>query len=93
MQYVFVFQDPPFVMRNDGPEMKSGNDRWKGFLIDLIAAISVEVGFRYILYEVPDGNYGGLSASGEWNGMIKELLIGVCVLTPYRFQPRKLVPE
>ena len=68
-------QDPPFVMRRSGQH--TGNDRFEGFLIDLIEVIAVELKFQYELYEVADGNYGGLTSSGEWNGMVNELIIGV----------------
>jgi len=69
-------QDPPFVMRRSGQH--TGNDRFEGFLIDLIEVIAVELKFQFELYEVPDGNYGGIAADGEWNGMVNELIVGVC---------------
>jgi ABC-type amino acid transport substrate-binding protein len=78
---VLHFQDPPFVMKRKGNF--SGNDRWEGFLIDLIEAIAKELKFKYELYEVPDGNYGGLTPSGEWNGMIKEVMMGVSFIGAY----------
>ena len=33
---------------------------------------------QYVLYESPDGNYGS-KQNGEWNGMMRELIIGVCI--------------
>jgi Ligated ion channel L-glutamate- and glycine-binding site len=70
-------------MKRDGHFF--GNDRWEGFLIDLIEAIAQEVKFQYELYEAPDGSYGGLTPSGEWNGMIKEIMIGVSLTEPAKF--------
>ncbi len=70
-------QDPPFVMYSKDYETKTGNDRFEGYLIDLIQKISEELKFDYNLYESPDGNYGSSNADGTWNGMINELIIGV----------------
>lgn len=64
---------------SDDPNWQcEGNERWEGFLVDLIKVLSERLHFQYELYEVPDGNYGGKSsATGQWNGMIHELMIGV----------------
>jgi hypothetical protein len=52
-----------------------GNDKYEGFCIDLIKEISDILGFNYTLRPVKDGNYGSVNKeTGEWNGMIKELL-------------------
>ena len=63
----------------DNGENCEGNNRFKGFLVDLIEKLAVELKFqgRYELYESPDGNYGSKGDDGEWNGMIRELIIGV----------------
>ena len=55
-----------------------GNDRYEGFVVDLVAEISQLVGFTYQLQLVPDGKYGHVVA-GEWNGMIGELVNKVSV--------------
>jgi hypothetical protein len=54
-----------------------GNDRYEGFSIDLIKEISRMLKFDYTIYEVPDGKFGARNLTGEWNGIIRELLIGV----------------
>lgn len=55
-----------------------GNDRFEGFVFDIIDEISKMLGFNYVFKVVDDGNYGNLNmATGEWNGMIRELLDGV----------------
>ena len=55
----------------------TGNSRFEGYLIDLITTLSVRLKFDFELYEVEDGNYGTQNASGEWNGMIGDLISGV----------------
>ena len=55
-----------------------GNGRFEGFVIDVIDEVSQILGFKYVLQIVGDSNYGNLNQeTGEWNGMIKELLDGV----------------
>lgn len=51
----------------------------EGFLIDMIAMIASHTSIKcqYELYLSPDGNYGSKDSKGEWNGMIRELMIGV----------------
>ena len=58
----------------------TGNSRFEGYLIDLITTLSVRLKFDFELYEVEDGNYGTQNASGEWNGMIGDLISGVRTL-------------
>ena len=54
------------------------NDRFKGYLVDLIGEIARQLKFEFDLYESPDGNYGARNPlTNEWNGMIRELIDGV----------------
>ena len=56
----------------------TGNDRYEGFVFDIIHEISEMYNFTYIFKLVDDGKYGALNkVTGEWNGMIRELLDGV----------------
>jgi len=50
-----------------------GNDRFEGFCVDLLREIAEEVGFKYSLYTVPDGQYGSPEKDG-WTGMVRELI-------------------
>lgn len=79
----FLWQDEPFVMykKDCGDLPCTGNNRYEGFLIDLIEEIAIQLKFsgRYELYESPDGNYGSKGDNEEWNGMIRELIVGVSV--------------
>lgn len=56
--------------------MTSGSEL-EGFCIDLLSELSKMIGFRYTLQLVKDGRYGSLDASGNWNGMIGEIVRGV----------------
>lgn len=74
MRYV-NFQSPPYGMLKDSAERLSGNDRFEGFGIELIHELSLMLGFNYTFQLQEDGVYGSLNRdTGEWNGMIKQLL-------------------
>ena len=59
-----------------------GNDRFEGFCIDLLEAISKIVNFKYEFHLVHDGKYGTTNKDGEWDGMIREILDGVSPPAP-----------
>lgn len=62
-------------MLKDSSEKLVGNDQFEGYGIDLIADIARILGFNYTVKLVPDGRYGSLNKqTGEWDGMMKELL-------------------
>ena len=45
--------------------------------MDLLQTLSNELDFDYQLYLSPDGSFGGKDAeTGNWTGMVKELLDG-----------------
>lgn len=52
-----------------------GNDRFEGYCIDLLRELSTILGFSYEIRLVEDGKYGAQEdASGQWNGMVRELI-------------------
>ncbi|XP_030374350.1 glutamate receptor ionotropic, kainate 2 [Scaptodrosophila lebanonensis] len=65
----------------------TGNDIYQGYAVDLIDAISQEVGFDYIFIPVADQQYGKLNKeTKQWNGIIGEIInndahMGICDLT------------
>jgi len=66
---------PPYSMLTETPFTLEGNARYEGFCIDIIDDISKILGFNYTIQEVGDGAYGSINKeTGEWNGMIRELL-------------------
>ncbi|XP_070138572.1 glutamate receptor ionotropic, kainate 2 isoform X5 [Drosophila bipectinata] len=53
----------------------TGNDRFEGFCIDLLKAISQQVGFQYTIELVPDNMYGVyIPETNTWNGIVQELM-------------------
>ncbi|KFB52145.1 AGAP000801-PA-like protein [Anopheles sinensis] len=65
----------PYCMRKDSAEKLTGNSQFEGYAIDLIHEISKILGFNYTIRLAPDGRYGSNNKeTGEWDGMIKELL-------------------
>ncbi|XP_026481358.1 glutamate receptor ionotropic, kainate 3-like [Ctenocephalides felis] len=66
---------PPYGMLKDSSVKLNGNDRFEGFGIELIDELSKMLGFNYTFHIQEDGVYGSLNRqTGEWNGMMKELL-------------------
>ena len=65
-------QRKPFLEVKDGSLY--GNERFQGYIPDLIKLLSKELGFRYILRLVKDGIYGNKEPDGTWNGMIGEVM-------------------
>ena len=54
--------------------------RYEGYCIDLLNAISKNLGFTYDLYEVEDGRFGALDEqTGEWHGLVRELIDKVSI--------------
>lgn len=48
--------------------------RYKGFSIDVLDALAKNLGFKYEIYQAPDGKYGHQLQNSSWNGMIGELI-------------------
>ena len=49
----------------------------EGYCIDLMSELSKKLGMRYRMRLVKDGKYGRQDASGNWNGMVGEVVRGV----------------
>ncbi|XP_071203200.1 probable glutamate receptor [Salvelinus alpinus] len=48
----------------------------EGYCIDLLAEIAKKLGFKYEVHLVKDGKYGRQDESGNWHGMIGEVVRG-----------------
>lgn len=67
-------QETPYVQMHYGKNY-TGNERFFGFCVDILARVAREVGFDYILDLVPDRKYGAKDpVTGEWNGMVAQLM-------------------
>lgn len=67
--------------RKPGPgEVFEGNDRYEGYCAELAQLISRHMNINYKLKLVNDSDYGAYSPDSAqgWNGMIGELIRGVC---------------
>ncbi len=52
-----------------------GNERFEGYSLDVIDAISRIIGFTYRIDIVPDNKQGSYDTdTKEWNGLVKHLL-------------------
>jgi len=73
-QFARRTQETPYVMMHHEKNY-TGNSRFYGFCMDLLAAVAREVGFSYRLELVPDRKYGARDPeTGEWNGIVRELM-------------------
>ncbi|XP_012543079.1 glutamate receptor ionotropic, kainate 2 isoform X4 [Monomorium pharaonis] len=71
---VITILETPYVMMHHEKNY-TGNSRFYGFCVDLLAAVAREVGFSYRLELVPDRKYGARDPeTGEWNGIVRELM-------------------
>ncbi|XP_071568966.1 glutamate receptor ionotropic, kainate 2 isoform X3 [Temnothorax nylanderi] len=71
---VITILETPYVMMHHERNY-TGNSRFYGFCVDLLAAVAREVGFSYRLELVPDRKYGARDPeTGEWNGIVRELM-------------------
>ncbi|XP_041802022.1 probable glutamate receptor [Chelmon rostratus] len=55
--------------------MSRGSDL-EGYCVDLIYQLSKKLGFKYKLRLVKDSRYGSMDSSGNWSGMIGEVIRG-----------------
>ncbi|XP_063289647.1 glutamate receptor ionotropic, delta-1 isoform X1 [Pelobates fuscus] len=88
MKVVTILEEP-FVMVAEN--ILGQPKKYKGFSIDVLDALSQNLGFKYEIYQVPDGKYGHQLPNGSWNGMIGELInkradlaVSAITITPER---------
>lgn len=58
------------------PYTLSEGSELEGYCIDLISELSKKLGFKYKVQLVKDDRYGAMDASGNWNGMVGEVIRG-----------------
>src|SRR5699024_7767361 len=60
----------PFVMNAKDTKALKDNDRYEGYVIDLMTEISNHLGFRFEINLVKDRQYGSMinATTNEWNG-------------------------
>ncbi|KAK1171148.1 glutamate receptor ionotropic, kainate 2-like [Acipenser oxyrinchus oxyrinchus] len=73
---VSTILEDPYVIFKKSDKPLYGNDRFEGYCIDLLKELANILGFTYEIRLVEDGKYGAQedTNSGQWNGMVKELM-------------------
>jgi len=67
----------PWLRLKTDKMFRVGNDRYEGFVIDLLAQLANKTGASFQVELQSDGRYGGLDANtGEWSGMIGSVMSG-----------------
>ncbi|XP_063982898.1 glutamate receptor ionotropic, kainate 2-like [Diachasmimorpha longicaudata] len=64
----------PYNMLKESAIMRTGNDRYEGFAIDIIQELSKLLHFNYTLVEQVDKDYGSPDANGRWSGMLGKIM-------------------
>ncbi|KTF79746.1 hypothetical protein cypCar_00020508 [Cyprinus carpio] len=73
---VTTIKEEPYAM-SKGSELE-------GFCIDLLSAVSKKLDFKYDIQLVKDSRYGKTDDSGNWNGMIGEVVRGHTTRIPQK---------
>lgn len=75
---IVTLENRPYVMKVQGWENKTGNDRWEGYCMDLIRELSQIGNFKYEVRVLQGelASHGARNEKGEWNGLIRELIDG-----------------
>jgi len=72
-----ILRGEPFLSLKSDHALLSGNEKYEGYLVDLINLLADELGFTFTLQMVGDGKYGVSDPSpGKWSGMIGEVMSG-----------------
>jgi len=68
----------PFMMLKPDHTNRIGNDKYEGFLMDLLTIVSKYMKFKsFSVSTAPDGKYGRYdNTTNSWNGMIGEVMKG-----------------
>lgn len=75
-----VRQNDPYNMLKESAAMKTGNDRYEGFAIEIIQELSKVLRFNYTFIET-DLDYGSKGKDGKWTGMLGRIMNQVSVDT------------
>jgi len=65
----------PYVMLTPDHENRTGEAKYRGYLVDLLKTLSKFLKFKYEIKIADDGKHGSFDGS-KWNGMIGEVISG-----------------
>jgi len=67
----------PFLMLKSDASNRLGNDKYEGYIVDLLEALSKKLNCKFFVKPSADGRYGGYnSTTNTWTGMIGEVMTG-----------------
>ena len=72
------------MMMKENAALLTANDRFEGFLADILRLVAGNLGLDYEICLSTDGKYGAQNADGQWNGIIGEVVRGVSVRSTAR---------
>jgi ABC-type amino acid transport substrate-binding protein len=74
---VTTILEEPYMMMKERSAFLAGNDRFEGYLADILQRLATSVGFEYETRLCRDGKYGEpVGPDGAWDGMIGEVQTG-----------------
>jgi len=74
---VSTTQHEPWFKLKDDSSIRVGNDRFEGFVMDLLGNLENKTGASFQVDLQRDGRYGGLDENtGDWSGMIGSVIAG-----------------
>ena len=65
------------MMMKENAAFFTGNDRFEGYVADILRRVAASLRFDYEICLSTDGTYGEQNADGRWNGIIGEVVRGV----------------
>jgi len=72
-------QDPPYMMLKPDSAFLAGNERFEGYLADILKRLATSVGFEYEIRLSRDGKHGDLHMDTIWDGMMGDIQRGVSI--------------
>lgn len=70
------FGEPYFINRTS-EKVLTGNEKYDGFVVDVMEEIAKIINISYIFHPVKDNQYGSyVEAKDRWNGMVGEVMYG-----------------
>lgn len=92
-----LLQEAPYAMLREETKghIYTGNERYEGFCLDLLAELARIVGFEYTIVPVPDGRYGNSNKDGQWDGIVRQLIdrVGILILYCYLLRVRSHINQ
>uniref|UniRef100_A0A4D5R939 Glutamate receptor ionotropic, kainate 2 n=1 Tax=Scolopendra viridis TaxID=118503 RepID=A0A4D5R939_SCOVI len=71
---ITTIENKPFFSIKENQEQFQGNDRYEGFVVDMVHAMADREEFIPVIIPVKDKKYGDNNTGGVWNGMVEALI-------------------